>query len=261
MSVIKVKSSELEGDALNWMVATIEYPDWVEEGYLRDFPEDLEFDDGDGRFEPVTNWSQGGRIIENHIFRLEDDPELGWSAESGTAKAMGDTALIAAMRCYVMTKLGPEVEIDATIAQKMGLAGAPVQGSALEQVSASEDMVEVDVSDVEGAPLNWLVAKIEGAVSDDIDDFCLSVEGEFDYSSEWSVGGNIITREQIGVAPSKEDASIWEASMLAPDWAFKLEGPTPLVAAMRCYVGVKLGLKAYVPVELMPAKPSVGFTM
>ena len=71
-------------------------------------------------YHPSTNWSQGGPIIE----RAEIDiycytsptvsPDAGlWLADiTGTNfKAYGSTPLIAAMRCYVASKLGDEVEV------------------------------------------------------------------------------------------------------------------------------------------------------
>jgi hypothetical protein len=94
---MKIKTSDLKDLALDWLVAKCE-------GYRLDLvPE--------GEYTPSTNWAQGGPIIERHIFRLEDDPELGWLAESGTAQCRGNTALVAAMRCYVASKLGDEVDV------------------------------------------------------------------------------------------------------------------------------------------------------
>lgn len=71
------------------------------------------------------NWSQGGPIIERHKIELIHYGTLGykgpWEAQIGsdiryidqsTGEAMpGPTPLIAAMRCYVASKLGDEVEI------------------------------------------------------------------------------------------------------------------------------------------------------
>jgi hypothetical protein len=95
---MKIKTAEAKDAALDWLVAICEHNvGWEPEGEDRDHYS--------------TNWAQGGPIIERHIFRLEDDPELGWLAESGTAQCRGNTALVAAMRCYVASKLGDEVEI------------------------------------------------------------------------------------------------------------------------------------------------------
>lgn len=63
---------------------------------------------------PSTDWAQGGPIIEReHIgtyhFVL---PEDGWAASVFDDPIyVGPTPLIAAMRCYVASKLGDEVEV------------------------------------------------------------------------------------------------------------------------------------------------------
>jgi len=69
---------------------------------------------------PSTNWSQGGPIIERE--RIQVFPHNGAMEWCGVARAQregyvalltkdGPTPLIAAMRCYVASKLGDEVEI------------------------------------------------------------------------------------------------------------------------------------------------------
>jgi hypothetical protein len=75
------------------------------------------------------------------------------------------------------------------------------------------------------------------------------------YSTNWAAGGPIIEREEIGImrnAPCS-DGMQWEArpSITARGaggkWAY---GPTPLIAAMRCFVASKLGDEVDVPQEL-----------
>jgi len=115
---MKIKTSELTGAALDWAVALIEYPEWKEQGYLEVFPYDLHFDDGEV-YSPTTNWTQGGPIIEREGINLDNyGKNPRWSAwtpapdrESGEAQAYGPTPLIAAMRCYVASKLGDEVDV------------------------------------------------------------------------------------------------------------------------------------------------------
>ena len=62
---------------------------------------------------PSTNWAQGGPIIEREGISLDkmyDTPE--WCASMENTKGYrGPTPLIAAMRCYVASKLGEEVEV------------------------------------------------------------------------------------------------------------------------------------------------------
>lgn len=61
--------------------------------------------------EHSTNWSQGGPIIERERFLLRTTGNT-WMAYSYDQKFQyGPTPLIAAMRCYVASKLGDEVNI------------------------------------------------------------------------------------------------------------------------------------------------------
>lgn len=67
-----------------------------------------------------------------------------------------------------------------------------------------------------------------------------------DYSTNWSQGGPIIEREDLSVGRELLDG---------PCTAFgkcgvRGEGPTPLIAAMRCYVASKLGDEVDIPEEL-----------
>ena len=63
---------------------------------------------------PSTDWAQGGPIIEREGIDLQyqggDNDK--WAADMFGAECSvyGDTPLIAAMRCYVASKLGDEVE-------------------------------------------------------------------------------------------------------------------------------------------------------
>lgn len=65
-------------------------------------------------FNPSVNWSQGGPIIERDMIHLTR--QYGkWVAkmymDDGVVSAKDSEPLIAAMRCYVASKLGDEVEI------------------------------------------------------------------------------------------------------------------------------------------------------
>lgn len=76
------------------------------------------------------------------------------------------------------------------------------------------------------------------------------------YSNDWSKGGPIIEREEIGIrrnAPCS-DGRQWEASgsITAKGAGYRWGyGPTPLIAAMRCYVASKLGEEVDIPDELI----------
>ncbi len=121
---MRVKTNELSGAALDWAVAKCEGRR-VE--FNHQYTEETKFDGwwqlGPNHWQPLnkysTDWAQGGPIIEREGINLDNyakNPK--WSAwtpapdrESGEAQAYGPTPLIAAMRCYVVSKLGDEVEI------------------------------------------------------------------------------------------------------------------------------------------------------
>jgi hypothetical protein len=80
--------------------------------------------------------------------------------------------------------------------------------------------------------------------------------GTMQFSSSWSQAGGIIEREEIGLkrnAPCSNGRQ-WEASpsITAKGAGRKYGyGPTPLIAAMRCYVASKLGDEVDIPEELV----------
>jgi len=69
-------------------------------------------DDGNGLPYYSTDWAQGGPIIERERIDVLYEHDLRWIAvpQKGI-ESYGPTPLIAAMRCYVASKLGDEVEI------------------------------------------------------------------------------------------------------------------------------------------------------
>lgn len=97
-----MKTSELQGAALDWAVAKAERRTI---DYFR------------GIYKPSTDWAQGGPIIEREKVDLSWDVELAhkdgwWRAEiDAIHEGDGPTPLIAAMRCYVASKLGDEIEV------------------------------------------------------------------------------------------------------------------------------------------------------
>jgi hypothetical protein len=109
-----MKTSELTGAALDWAVALIEKP-----GIVGVRPDGKLGAAGNLAFSPSTNWAQGGPIIEREGIGLDQYADYPrWQAftpapeqQSGQAVCTGPTPLIAAMRCYVASKLGDDVEI------------------------------------------------------------------------------------------------------------------------------------------------------
>lgn len=113
-------------------------------------------------------------------------------------------------------------------------------------------------SELSGTALDWAVAKAEGFV-DRLDltpwEF-LRYREDHDYepSTAWAQGGPIIERERVSIRYAANDArGAWYAVLgpnrfLSPD--YEGSGPTPLIAAMRCYLASKLGDEVEVPNEL-----------
>jgi hypothetical protein len=99
-------------------------------------------------------------------------------------------------------------------------------------------------SDLTGAALDWAVAQCTGfPVRNGFDDNCP------EYSTRWEECGPLIEREWIDLHCVND--SLWEAECPAPCGLAMQNGPTPLVAAMRCYVVSKLGDTVEIPAELL----------
>lgn len=73
---------------------------------------------------------------------------------------------------------------------------------------------------------------------------------EWNYSTDWSKAGPIIEREMIATSRGGSySENFWCASRGFSD--DRIYGPTPLVAAMRCYAVHKLGSEIDVPDEVL----------
>ena len=111
--------------------------------------------------------------------------------------------------------------------------------------------MKIRVSQATRRQLDWMVAQCERA--DHL--FAGHEVGRLHYTSNWAEGGPIIEREEIGIkrnAPCS-DGRQWEASgsITAKGAGYQFAyGPTPLIAAMRCYVASKLGDTVDIPDEL-----------
>ena len=126
-------------------------------------------------------------------------------------------------------------------------------------------------SELTGAALDWAVAKCEGAlgrvelelVNNEWAVFIPDLGCYFEPSTDWSQGGPIVERKNIHVlAPivrriAKERHAFpveYHRAMIQRDeneLAIHGKGPTPLTAAMRCYVASELGDEVDVPEELV----------
>lgn len=107
---MKIRTSEAKGTVLDWLVAKCEGFN-----YLAELEKGLSFS-------PSTEWVQGGPIIDREGISLlylyvTDDP-FRWAATQKPNirkvkpdSVYGPTLLVAAMRCYVASKLGDEVDV------------------------------------------------------------------------------------------------------------------------------------------------------
>lgn len=105
-----METSELTGAALDWAVAKCERVingDDLDIGFILE-----------GGYTPSTDWAQGGPIIERERITVCWQGAT-WVASKFNVRVTdeyefqqtGTTPLIAAMRCYVASKLGDDVEI------------------------------------------------------------------------------------------------------------------------------------------------------
>lgn len=134
---MKIKTRNLQGAALDWAIAKCEGEDYPNHWCL------VEGDGWEEPYNPSTNWAQGGPIIEREnitIIRANNDYVNNksvplWFAETSNwighnihtsyegeqfdpcfmideaGGCYGPTPLITAMRCFVASKLGDEVEV------------------------------------------------------------------------------------------------------------------------------------------------------
>lgn len=107
-----MKTAELTGAALDWAVASAK-------GYsklaLTISGESKEFKKmhDEGYHNYSIDWAQGGPIIEREgicLFR-NNEKNYWFTSKARNQIGTGETPLLAAMRCYVESKLGDTVEI------------------------------------------------------------------------------------------------------------------------------------------------------
>jgi hypothetical protein len=99
---MKLKTSELTGAALDWVVTKLE----AERKLFTIYPQYIT--------SYSTNWLVGGPIIEREgiaLYPLGDHEVNGWAAGPRPVEMHGPTPLVAAMRYYVMLN-SPDVEVD-----------------------------------------------------------------------------------------------------------------------------------------------------
>jgi hypothetical protein len=132
---MKIKTQDLAGAALDWAVAQANHHDeWSDDGLkpLRWY--DISDNEAERRsYEPSDDWLHGGPIIERELIHVSPEwhnqvgvtnptwEKLGYASASGYHWRAtyqldgrwhdGPTPLIAAMRCFVASELGDEVDV------------------------------------------------------------------------------------------------------------------------------------------------------
>ena len=104
----KIRTAELTGAALDWAVAKCE-------GYSKDTAHFAEFAVRQRMYGVhlwSSSWQLAGPIIEHKGINLNKEGAIWWAhrAQAPHHNHEAATPLIAAMRCYVASKLGDEVE-------------------------------------------------------------------------------------------------------------------------------------------------------
>jgi len=101
---MKMKTDELTGAALDWAVAKAEGHDVLDPTWWPDFGDESCYS---------SEWAQGGPIIEREGMTLNCGLHKSYAMMNVgyLVHEYGDTPLIAAMRCYVASKMGDEVDV------------------------------------------------------------------------------------------------------------------------------------------------------
>ena len=137
--------------------------------------------------------------------------------------------------------------------------------------------MKIKTADLTGPALDWAVAQCEGLNPNsdpkvrrqyvgysgfaEANGFGCAIKH---YSTSWDKGGPLIERKGINLFKhnklSGSQPDTWCAHQVVPrpnlegsfnSCALALDGPTPLIAAMRCYVASRLGVEVDVPDELV----------
>ena len=128
--------------------------------------------------------------------------------------------------------------------------------------------MKIKTADLIGPALDWAVAKAEGLNPNsdpkvrrqyvgysgfaEANGFGYAIKH---YSTDWSQGGPIIERERIALRAHDHDVQEWSAEPSINTVQTRLSsfstGPTPLVAACRCFVAARLGDEVDIPDELV----------
>jgi hypothetical protein len=122
--------------------------------------------------------------------------------------------------------------------------------------------MKIKTSELTGAALDWAVCEATGMFKaytqfrsgkNFLKVYGVARNKHLHSSTDWSQGGPIIERERISVGDQthiheQPEHSAWYATNRKGAYGL---APTPLIAAMRCYVASKLGDDINIPEELL----------
>lgn len=115
--------------------------------------------------------------------------------------------------------------------------------------------MKIKTKELVGAALDWLVAKCEGAAASDLDPMAFTMNrnaaGMWNYTKAPAQGQPILEREVITTTHDRgyDFDQPWRCALSIDPYNL-YEGPTMLIAGLRCYVASKLGEEVEVPGEL-----------
>lgn len=234
MEMVQISLADCTPEQANYLVALQE--GWIVSDtlWLSD-PADQKIGMPLSDWQPTAEWSQGGPIVEREGMATRKDSafhEPIWVCDYQGLSISGSTLLLAAMRCFLMVKLG---SISAEVPDILSVA-------------------KVDVCDATEKQLDWLVALCQSVELDERDRPIWFADAHAEMLSakripymptvDWLIGGPMIERE--GIHLSRITDALWEAWQTDRTGLIQ-NGPTPLIAACRCLVANKIGSIATVP--------------
>ena len=117
MATVEVNKST--GIVLDWLIARCKevQTSISKTGYLIFSDKSIAIGPNGSVYQPSSIWAQGGPIIYREKIDMEFDPNgkpvvmARMRVNGRRFRAYGETPLIAAMRCFVIAKLGDKVEV------------------------------------------------------------------------------------------------------------------------------------------------------
>lgn len=121
--------------------------------------------------------------------------------------------------------------------------------------------MKVKVSEATGTVLDWMVWSITFKdATKNVEELAAALDPNYSPTTDWAQGGPIIERAGIAVTRTPAEWCAYAPCGMIDighygvvfKWGHKQAGPTPLIAAMRCYCASVLGDDVEVPGELLP---------